>query len=62
MEPKIGKTFSLNGTTIEVVESNLIECDMCYFKRHSFSFCSKIKCANHERLDDKYVYFKEVKK
>lgn len=61
MEYKIGKQFKFKDKTIEVIESQYIECDMCYFKRHSLKFCLKIMCAKSERLDGKYVYFKEVK-
>lgn len=71
MEYKIGQQFKFNGTTLEVVESKYselkgeycaykIECEMCFFKDKPFSFCSKIKCAKHERLDGKNVYFIEV--
>lgn len=68
MEYKIGQQFKFNGTTLEVVESKYselkgescaykIECEMCFFKDKPFSFCSKIKCAKHERLDGKNVYY-----
>ena len=62
MELKIGETFSLNGKKLEVVENRYMECNMCYFKRYSLKFCLKIMCARSERLDGKYIYFKEVKK
>lgn len=62
MEKKIGKTFSLNGKTLEVVEGRYMDCDMCYFKRHSLRFCLKIMCTSAERLDGKNIYFKEVTK
>lgn len=68
MERQIGEVFKYNGITLEVVESKntelkneirgfKIECKMCFFKDKPFSFCSKIKCAKHERLDCKNVYF-----
>ena len=59
MEIKVNDIFEFEGTTLQVVETEEINCENCYFNYHKK--CN-IHCLPSERIDEKNVIFKEIKK
>ena len=59
MEIKVNDIFEFEGTTLQVVETEEMTCKNCYFNYHKK--CN-IHCLPSERIDEKNVIFKEIKK
>ena len=64
---KIGDIDAFEGKVIECVatKGNICTCENCFFRSNCHSFNSppeKFECMSKDRLDGKYVYFKEILK
>ena len=58
MERKVNDIFEFKGTTLQVVETEDMTCEKCYF---NYRKKCDIHCLKSERTDKKNVIFKEIK-
>lgn len=56
-EKKVNEVFEFEGTTLQVVETEEMNCKNCYFNYHKK--CN-INCLPSERIDKKNVVFIKV--
>lgn len=57
MERKVNDIFEFEGTTLQVVETENMTCDKCYF---NYRKKCDINCLPSERIDEKNVMFIKI--
>lgn len=57
MEREIGNVFEFEGTTLQVVETECMNCEGCYF---NYRKKCDINCLPSERTDKKNVVFVKI--
>ena len=57
MERKVNDIFEFEGTTLQVVETEDMTCEKCYF---NYRKKCDINCLPSERIDEKNVMFIKI--
>jgi len=62
-DKKVNKKVKYNGKKLKIKNAKgRHRCLKCYFRDKTINFCLNVPCSAVDRLDCKFIYYKEVNK